>query len=148
MKEKVNEILKEKSFCDEISLIEESLEDCSIENDAIAEKYRKACLKILESQKMILHLVKWAFANLKVNDADGKLFITEYERCCGKTNAAVLLFYKYRKLKDSNTINRILNNLRDSLVIENKILPGIVEFIKKYFIDNELSRNNDILNNA
>ncbi len=131
-----------------VRLIEKSLEDCTIENDAIAEKYRKACLKILESQKMNLHLVKWAFANLKVNDADGNLFITEYERCCSKTNAAILLFYKYQILKDSNIINRILKKLRDSLVIENKILPGIVEFIKKYFIDNDLNRNNDIINNV
>lgn len=97
---------------------------------------------------MILHLIKWAFANLKVNDADGNLFITEYERCCSKTNAAVLLFYKYLTFKDPNIINRILNNLSDSLVIENKILPSIVELIKKYFIDNKLNRNIDIINNT
>lgn len=131
-----------------ISLIEASLEDHSIENSAIAEKYRKACLKILESQKMILHLIKWAFTNLKVKDADGNLLIKEYEHCCNKTNAAVLLFYKYRTLKDANIINRILNNLRESLVIEKKILPCVVELIKKHFIDNKLNKSVCITNNT
>ena len=131
-----------------VSLIEASLEDLSIENAAIAEKYRKACLKILESQKMILHLIKWAFTNLKVKDADGNLLIKEYEHCCNKTNAAVLLFYKYRTLKDANIINRILNNLRDSLVIEKKILPDVVELIKKHFIDNRLNKSVCIKNNT
>ena len=131
-----------------ISLIEASLEDYSIENSAITEKCRKACLKILESQKMILHLIKWAFTNLKVKDADRNLLIKEYEHCCNKTNAAILLFYKYRTLKDANIINQILNYLRDSLVIGKKILPDVVELIKKHFIDNKLNKSVYIKNNT
>lgn len=128
-----------------INLIEGCLENCSIKNDAIAEKYRKACLKIFESQKMILHLLKWAYFNLEVNDVDANLLIKEYEHCCSKTNAAVLLFYKYRTLKELNIINRILKNLKNSLEIEIKILPDIMEQIKKHFIDNNLKRNYDII---
>lgn len=114
-----------------------SMQDGSIENNSIIDRYQKTCLKILENQRMILYSVKWAFDDLKLRDNRHHKMIEDYDICCNKIASAVLLFYKFYALKDYSIIHRIKKHLMDSFELEEKILPDIIESIKSSYIDRE-----------
>lgn len=117
--------------------IRHSMQDGSINNNAIIDRYQKTCLKILENQRMILYSVKWAFDDLKLCDNRYHKMIEDYDLCCNKIASAVLLFYKFYALKDYSIIHRIKKHLMDSFELEKKILPDILESIKSSYIDRE-----------